>query len=69
MSRKNNLRQQQLWMPPMAPDGLALPAAQRRTLTAALADLLRQFASVSGERKAHTPGGYDGHAEPPQDRA
>ena len=70
MTRKNNFQQLRLWTPPIAPDGVDLPAAKRRELTAALADLLWQFASVSSERETtHEHGGYDGHEEPHQDHA
>ena len=57
MTRKNKFQQQQLWMPPIAPAGVELPAPQRLELTAALAELLRQFASLStetGEHPSHT---------------
>jgi hypothetical protein len=70
MTRKNHFQQQQLWILPAAPAGVELPATKRRELTAALAELLWQFASVSAERQANQEhGGYDGHDEPDQDHA
>ena len=57
-------------MPPIAPEGVDLPTGKRRELTAALADLLWQFASVSSEMEtSEEEGGKDGHAEPHQDHA
>jgi hypothetical protein len=49
MTRKHKFQQQQLWILPIAPAGVELSAPQRRELTAALADLLWQFASLSTE--------------------
>jgi hypothetical protein len=57
-------------MLPIAPTGVELSATKRRELTAALADLLWQFASVSAELETNQqPGGKDGHDEPDQDHA
>jgi hypothetical protein len=70
MPLKNKFQQAQLWMLPIAPDGVELPAAKQRELTAALADLLWQFARVLAEMETAQPhGGYDGHDEPHQDHA
>jgi hypothetical protein len=55
MTRKHKFQQPQLWMPPVAPVGVELSAPQRRELTAALADLLWQFASLSTETETEKP--------------
>jgi len=49
MTRKNNFKQRPLWLPVSTDNALELPAGKRRELTAALADLLLQYASASAE--------------------
>ena len=60
MRRKNNFKQQQLWLPVGTGKALELPAGKRRELTAALADLLLQYASASAESEpTMEEAGYD----------
>ena len=70
MTGKKKFHQQRLWVQPLAPGGLDLPATKQQELRAALADLLWQFARASADLETTTEqGGYDGHAEPHQDHA
>jgi hypothetical protein len=70
MTLKTNFRQQRLWMLSNTPDGMELPAAKRRELTAALADLLLQFAGeVSKMENTPEHGGSDGYDEPHKNHA
>ena len=61
MTRKNNFKQQPLWLPVSTDNALELPAGKRRELTAALADLLLQYASPSPESEptVEEEAGYD----------
>lgn len=60
MTRKNNFKQQQLRLPVSTDDALELTAGKQRELTAALADLLLQYASTSLESKpTEEESGYD----------
>ena len=60
MTRKNNFKQQQLWLPVSRDNALELPAGKRRELSAALADLLLQYASAAAESEPTVEeAGYD----------
>lgn len=62
--------QQPLWMLPITPEDLELPATKQQQLRTALADLLWQFANTPAELEAtKQQGGYDGHDERQQDHA
>lgn len=62
MTLRKQFRQLQLWTQPYAAAGVELPASRRRELTAALADLLWQFA-IATAHPNEEQGGDEGHDE------
>ena len=60
MRRKNNFKQQPLWLPVSTDNALELPAGKRRELIAGLADLLLQYANTLSEsEQTEEEAGYD----------
>ena len=68
MRLRKQFQQLQLWRQPYAPGGVELPASRRRELTAALADLLWQFARATAHANQEQEG-CEGYAEHDQDHA
>ena len=68
MILKTKLQQLPLWAPTQASEGVELTATRRRELTAALADLLWEFASLAAETESQPEHGGE-YAERNQDPA